>query len=309
MDRFRELETFVAVADAGSFSAAAARLHASPPAVTRIVAALEDRLGIRLLNRTTRRLSLTDAGRRHLEASRRILADLAAAERDTTGEAAAPTGHLTVTGSVTFGRMALAPVARAFLAAYPDVTLSLRLFDRVTDLIDEGIDAGIRLGDLPDSSLVARRVGTVRRMLVAAPGYLRRHGAPAAPADLRDHAVIGFTSLMANREWRYADGGTARSIGLHPRFEVNDATAAIAAAAAGDGITLALSYMVAQGVRDGTLVPVLDGYAPSDMPVHIVFPQSRLVAPKIRAFVDFAAPRLAERLQALDVPRQAAAAG
>ena len=309
MDRFRELETFVAVADAGSFSAAAGRLRASPPAVTRIISALEDRLGIRLLNRTTRRLSLTDAGRRHLEASRRILADLAAAEQETTGEAAAPTGHLTVTGSVTFGRMALAPVARAFLAAYPDVTLSLRLYDRVTDLIDEGIDAGIRIGDLPDSSLIARRVGTVRRVLVAAPGYLALRGAPATPDGLRDHAFIGFTSLMANREWRYADAGATRSVGLLPRFEVNDATAAIDAAAAGDGITLALSYMVAQAVRAGRLVPVLDGFAPPDIPVHVVFPQSRLIAPKIRAFVDFAAPLLAARLQALDVPRRAPAAG
>jgi DNA-binding transcriptional LysR family regulator len=309
MDRFREMEAFVAVADAGSFSAAATRLHASPPAVTRTISALESRLGIRLLNRTTRRLSLTDAGRRHLDASRRILADLAAAEQETAGEAAAPSGHLTVTGSVTFGRMALAPVACAFLAAYPDVTLSLRLFDRITDLIDEGIDVGIRIGELPDSSLIARQVGTVRRVLVARPDYLGRYGAPTAPANLRDHAFIGFTSLMASREWRYREDGATRSVSLSPRFEVNDAAAAVAAAEAGDGITLALSYMVADPVRAGRLVPVLDGYAPPDIPVHIVFPQSRLIAPKIRVFVDFTAPRLTDSLHDLEVPRRVSASG
>jgi len=296
MDRLREMELLVAEVEAGSFVGAATRLGASPPAITRAVVSLEDRLGVRLLIRTTRALRLTDAGARFVEHARRLLDDIDDAERDALGEAGEPSGHLTVTASLTFGRMVLAPVVTAFLTAHPKVTASVRLHDRVVDLLDEGIDVAVRIAELPDSSLVARRVGEVRRMLVASPDYLAKHGAPEAPAQLRDHGVIAFTGLMPGHEWRYVADGRTRTIAITPRLEINDALAALAAAEAGEGITPALSYMTTDAVAAGRLVPVLDGWSPASVPVHLVHQQGRLVPPKIRAFMDFAAPRLTAAL-------------
>jgi DNA-binding transcriptional LysR family regulator len=292
MDRFHEIEVFIAVNNAGSFAKAGQHLRMSPPAVTRAISALEDRLGARLFQRTTRRLAITDVGTRFLESARRILDDLDAAEREAIGATAAARGHLTVTASVTLGRSLLAPVARQFLAAYPEITLSVLLLDRVTNLIEEGIDAGIRIGPLPDSTMVARKLGAVRRILVASPDYIAQHGAPLVPADLTRHAMIAFTGLMPNREWRFLDGRSGKSVSFMPRLEINDAVAAIAAAEAGEGVTIALSYMVAEKIRQGSLVPVLGDVTPPAVPVHLVFPQSRLPTPKLRAFVDFTAPRM-----------------
>ncbi len=291
MDRLQEIEVFVAVAEAGGLAKAAARMRLSPPAVTRAVAALEHRLGVSVFTRTTRRLTITEAGQRFLDHARRILSDLDAAQKEALGETAAPTGHLTVTAPVTFGRSILAPVVCDFLGQFPRLTVSLLLVDRVANLVEEGIDVAVRIGPLPDSSLIARRVGEVRRILVASPAYLARHEPPAAPADLKRHAVIAFTGLMPNREWRYDQDGRASSVALSPMLEVNDALAAIEAAQAGHGITIALSCMVEDRIRQGLLAPVLDRLAPRQ-PVHLVYPQSRLVAPKSRAFMDFAAPRL-----------------
>ncbi len=292
MDRLHALQVFVAVADAGSFARAAARLRLSPPAVTRAVAALEERLGARLFSRTTRSLAITDVGQRLLASARQILADLETAEQEAVGAAAAPQGHLVVTASVTFGRTALAPVVCAFLDQYPNVSAAVLLLDRVVNLVEEGVDVAVRIGHLPDSSHTARRVGAVRRLLVASPGYLDQHGTPEAPSDLHRHAVIALTGLMPRGDWRHLDGGRTTSLALRPRLELNDAVAAIEAAQAGHGITLALSYMVSEEIRDGSLVPVLDGFALPPEPVHLVYPEVRLLAPKIRAFVDFAAPRL-----------------
>ncbi len=302
MDRFHEIEVFIAVHDAGSFAKAGQRLRMSPPAVTRAISALEDRLGARLFQRTTRRLAITDVGTRFLDSARRILEDLGAAEREALGATTAPRGHLTVTTSVTLGRSLLAPIARQFLAEYPEITLTVLLLDRVTNLIEEGIDAAFRIGPLPDSTLVARRLGSVHRILVASPDYLTRHGTPAIPSDLTGHSMIAFTGLMPNREWRYLDGRSGKAVSFTPRLEINDATAAIAAAEAGDGITVALSYMVAEQIRQGRLIPVLADLTPPPVPVHLVFPQSRLLAPKLRAFLDFAAPRLRADLDALRLP-------
>ncbi|HYG69233.1 MAG TPA: LysR substrate-binding domain-containing protein [Anaeromyxobacteraceae bacterium] len=299
MDRVRELEVFVAVAEAGSFARAGARLRVSAPAVTRAVAALEERLGARVFNRTTRSLALTEAGARFLESAKHVLAALEEGERAVAGEGAAATGHLAVTAPVTFGRWAVAPVTSAFLKAHPGVTVSLTLLDRAVNLVEEGMDVAVRIGRLPDSTLVARRIGEVRRVLVASPAYLSAHGEPAAPQALAAHAIVGLTGLMANREWRYVDRGTGGRVALKPRFEVNDAVAAIEAAEAGDGITLALSYQVAEKIAQGRLVPVLQRYAPPPVPVQLVHPQARLVAPKIRAFADFAGPRLSDALARL----------
>lgn len=302
MDRLHEIEVFIAVADAGSFAKAGARLRLSPPAVTRAISALENRLGARVFNRTTRSLTITDVGQRFLESARRVLTDLESAEKEAVGETGAPQGHLTVTASVTFGRSALAPVVCSFLAQYPRVSVSVLLLDRIANLVEEGIDLAVRIGPLPDSSLVAKRVGTVRRVLVASPGYLARRGAPLSPADLRLHSMIAFTGLMPNREWRFFDGRTGNSVSFMPRLEINDALAAIAAAEMGDGITIALSYMVANHVREGRLVTVLDNVTPPPVPVHLVYPQNRLIAPKLRAFVDFVTPRLRDTLESLKLP-------
>ncbi|WP_284179870.1 LysR family transcriptional regulator [Rhabdaerophilum sp. SD176] len=302
MDRLHELEVFVAVADAGSFAKAGTRLRLSPPAVTRAISALEDRLGARVFQRTTRSLTITEVGQRFLENARRILTDLDTAEKEAVGETAVPHGHLTVTASVTFGRSALTPIVCAFLNQNPRVSVSVILLDRLTNLIEEGIDLAVRIGPLPDSNLVAKKVGMVRRILVASPDYLSRRGTPLSPADLRLHSMIAFTGLMPNREWRFMDGRSGQSVAFTPRLEINDSVAAIGAAEMGDGITIALSYMVADKILDGRLVPVLDDFTPPAVPVNLVYPQNRLISPKVRAFVDFATPRLRGALDKLTIP-------
>lgn len=299
MDRLHEIVVFSAVAGAGSFAKAGARLRLSPPAVTRAISALERRLGARVFNRTTRSLTITDVGQRFLVSARRVLADLDVAEKDAVGEAATPQGHLAVTASVTFGRSALASVVCGFLDQHPRVTASVLLLDRVVNLVEEGIDVAVRIGDLPDSSLVARRIGAVHQVLVASPDYLARRGRPASPADLRGHSVLAFVGLMPNREWRFVDGQKPGSVSLQPTFEINDAVAAIQAAETGHGITVALSYMVSDQIRRGTLASVLDDFTPPPQPVHLVYPFARLLAPTIRAFIDYSTPRLQDALEQL----------
>lgn len=302
MDRLHEIEVFIAVADAGSFVKAGSRLRLSPPAVTRAISALEDRLGARVFNRTTRSLTITDVGQRFLESARRVLTDLDTAEKEAVGEAAVPQGHLTITASVTFGRSALAPVVSGFLGEHPRVTASVLLLDRIVNLVEEGVDVAVRIGHLPDSNLIAKRIGAVHRILVASPEYIARRGAPASPTDLRIHSVIAFTGLMPNREWRFLNGQKTGSVSLQPAFEINDAIAAIQAAKMGHGITLALSYMVSRQIQEGTLVPVLDSFILPPQPVHLVYPQAPHIAPKIRTFIDFAGPRLKTALDQVAWP-------
>lgn len=286
------MEVFAVVADAGSLAAAAKRLRLSPAAVTRAIAALEDRLGVRLFNRTTRSLSLTEAGTRFLDSTRRLLSEVEEAEKAAAGATAIPSGHLTLTASVTFGRTDVAALVLDFLQEQPRVTASLLLLDRVVNLVEEGIDVAVRIAHLPDSTLVARRVGTVRRVLVASPAYLAERGAPEKPDDLKRHDVIAFTGLLPGREWRLVDDGRDTAVVLSPRFEVNDAVAAIVGAERGDGITIALSYMVAGAIAQRRLIPVLDRFTPPAVPVQLVYPRARTMAAKVRTFLDFAAPRL-----------------
>ena len=297
MDRFQELKVFVAVAETGGFAKAADRLGSSPPAVTRIIAGLEQRLGTELFARTTRRVHLTDSGKLFLERARGLLSDLESAESEVTGESRMPTGRLTVTASVTLGRSILPAIVTGFLNAHSRVTAKVLLLDRVVNLVEEGIDVAVRIGELPDSTLIARQVGEVRRMLVASPGYISKRGTPKVAADLKLHSIVAFTGLMPNNEWTYVGERGASRVTLQPRFEINDATAAIAAAEAGNGITNALSYMVAKPIREGRLAPVLLNLCPPAVPVQLLYPESRLVAPKVRAFIDYAAPRLRAGLQ------------
>lgn len=301
MDRFHELRVFIVVAELEGFARAASALNSSPPAVTRAVAALEDRLGVRLFNRTTRAVHLTEAGARFLEDARRVLSDLDTAEQDIKGEARLVTGQLSVTASLTFGRFVLREIVAGFVEAHPLVDVSMLLYDRVVDLVDEGFDLAVRIAHMPDSALVSSHVGDVRRMLVASPGYLARRAAPQRPQDLETHTIIAHTTLLANREWRYDDGGKPARLRLKPRIETNDAHAAIMLAEEGKGIAVALSYMVADAMRSGRLVAVLANYAPAPVPVRLVRAQRRIVAPKMRAFIDFATPRLRTALSDLDV--------
>lgn len=302
MDRFHELQVFVAVAESAGFAKAAARLRSSPPAVTRAIAGLEQRLGARLFNRTTRSVRLTEAGLRFLERARHVLGALDTAEKELAGESGVAAGHLTITAPVVMGRTVLSPLVSGFLDAQPRVSAKVVLLDRIVNLVEEGFDVGLRVGQLPDSSLIARQVGEVRRILVAGPAYLRKRPAPKAPAELKSHSLIALTGLQPTEDWRFGQGKSAIRIALAPRFEINDAAAAIAAAEAGDGIAVVLSYMVAKQIRAGRLIPVLDAFGPPPVPVQLVYPESRLVAHKVRAFVDHAAPRLRTSLQELVLP-------
>lgn len=296
MDRFREMEVFAAIADAGSFAKAAEKARLSPPAVTRLIAELEARVGTRLIQRTTRSMRLTEAGLRYLDHARRVLQEVEAAERDLAGAAAQPRGQLTVTASTSFGRRAVAPFVAQFLNDYPDLSVSLLLLDRVVNLIDEGIDVGVRIGELPDSRLIARKIGMVRRVLVASPAYLKAHGTPSHPSELAHHAFTAFTGLMPGRDLSLPGREPFLRVSPSPRLVVNDAAASLALAEEGHGITIALSYMVADSIREGRLEEVLAEHAPPARPVHLVYPETRLMAPATRAFVDAAAPVLSRAL-------------
>jgi len=292
VDRIANMAVFVAVADSGSFAGAARRLRRSPAAVTRAVAELEQVLAVRLLDRTTRALSLTDAGERYLPGAKRLLADLAEVEQSAAGLGSAPRGELRVTAPIVFGRRHVLPLVTEFLARYPDVNVRLELTDRSVDLIEEGLDVAIRIGTLPSSSAIATNVGTVRRVVVATPDYLARRGEPASPDHLADHDLIAFAGLESQTRWRFCTGSAAIETGIRPRLIVNTAEAAIDSALAGFGITRVLSYQVADALAAGSLARVLRSYESEPAPVHLLYPQGRYPAAKLRAFLDLVAPRL-----------------
>ncbi len=288
MDRFDALTAFVAIVDRGGFAPAARQLGLAPSAITRQVAALEDRLGVRLLTRTTRSVTLTDAGARFLERARRILAQLREAEDSAQSERARPTGRLTLTAPAVFGRLHVAPLVADFLAQHAEVSARLLLADRTINLVEEGVDLAIRIGHLPESGLVAKRLGETRRVVVAAPGYLDRHGTPTQPQDLARHATIGFSGLAEALEWRFV--GDQR-VAVQPRLTTNSADAAIWAAEQGNGLTLVLGYQVKAAVAAGRLRVVLAAHEPPPLPIHAVYPASRLLSAAVRAFIDLAVAR------------------
>lgn len=302
MDRLDDLALYLSIVDAGSLAGAARRTRRSPPSVTRRLNELERRLGVRLLERNTRRLALTDAGRRLAEHARNLLADFDNAMRDTTGEAAAPRGLLRLSAPLLFGRRHVTPIVLAYLAAYPAVTASLSLDDRPVDLIEEGIDVALRIAQLDDSSLVARRVGTVRRLFVASPGYLARKGTPRRPQDLVGHDIVLFVNHANTADWHFVDrNGQDLTVRVVARFQINRAEAAIAAARDGHGILSVLSYQVAAELADGSLVRVLRRFERPAIPVQLVVPTARLMPPRVRTFLDFALPRLSA-LEVLERP-------
>ncbi|MGH6716604.1 MAG: LysR family transcriptional regulator [Bradyrhizobium sp.] len=285
MDRIDAMQAFVAVADLRGFAPAARKLRLSPSAVTRLVAALEDRLGARLLQRTTRTVALTDAGARYLERVRRILADLEEAELAAESERTRPTGRLVVTAPVGFGRLHVSPVMSTYLKRYHDLSGELRLEDRVVNLVEDGVDLAVRIGHLPDSSLVARQVGEMRRIVVASPAYLRSRGEPKTPEALTSHQTILFGATAA-ADWRFLKDGGELRVGVTPRFATNSADAAIQYAAVGGGLTRVLAYQAAEAIRRGRLRIVLAKFEQPILPIHIVYPTSRLLSAKVRAFID-----------------------
>jgi len=291
MDRLDELAVFAAILDTGSLAAAGRRLRRSPPAVTRALAALEERTGARLLERTTRNLAPTEAGLRLGEQARRVLADYRDAMRGADAEQKLR-GLLRVTAPVIFGRKHVTPLVSAFLAAFPAMQVELVLSDGNLDLIEEGLDIAVRIGKLADSGMVVRRVGQVRRVTVASPGYLAGKGVPERPADLAKHDII-FTSRRPDPvAWRFGTGGRGPVVRLSPRLMVNEGEAALFAAREGHGITRALSYQVAEDFAAGALVRLLARFEPPPLPVQLVVPSARNLPLRVRAFLDHAAQRL-----------------
>jgi DNA-binding transcriptional LysR family regulator len=291
MDRLDAMAAFVAVAELRGFAPAARRLGLSPSAVTRLVAALEERLSIRLLQRTTRSVTLTDAGARYLDRARRILADVGEAEDAAQAERTEPTGRFVLAAPVVFGRLEVAPLMSTYLSRYPAVTGELTLSDRIVNLVEDGIDAAVRIGNLEDSSLFARKVGETRRVVVASPKYLARRKKPRAPGDVASHDVIQLTALDGSASWRFSSEGRPHDVAFTPKLLTNSADAAIGHAERGGGLTMVLAYQVVESLRAGRLEIVLAKHEPPPLPIHIVYPTSRLLSAKVRAFVDLAVER------------------
>lgn len=290
MDRLEELAIFAAIVDHGGLAAAARRLGRSPPAVTRALAALEDRVGVRLVERTTRRLAPTEAGRALALSARALLNDYDAA---VAGLSEAPVrGLLRVTAPTQFGRLHVAPIVTGFLDAFAELRVDLVLNDRNLDLIEEGIDVAVRIGSLSDSALLVTRVGEVRRVVVASPDYLARCGVPDKPADLATHDTIFGTSVLQPPEWRFGPAKRTSVVRLMPRLLVNDVEAQMAAARAGRGITRVQFYQAAEDLAAGTLVRLLRGFESPAAPVQLVAPSGSHMPPKTRAFLDYASDAL-----------------
>jgi DNA-binding transcriptional LysR family regulator len=306
MDRLESMSVLVAAVEAGSLSAAARRLGMPLATVSRKVAELEVHLRTRLLNRSSRKLTLTDAGVSYIAACKRILEDVGEAERAAAGEYSAPKGDLIITAPIVFGRLHVLPVAMAFLKAYPDIDIRIVLADRLVNLLEDHVDLAVRIGALPDSSLVATRIGAIRRVVCGSPAYLSARGTPKDPAELARHDCITFEGLSSPHAWDFtaakpkASGSkasrSAAPVPIHSRLVVNTAEAAIDAAVAGVGITRVFSYQIANAMQAGALAVVLEKFEPEPSPVSLVHAGQGLLPLKLRAFLDFAAPRLKARL-------------
>jgi DNA-binding transcriptional LysR family regulator len=297
MDRMSEMRTLVAVADAGSFSEAAKRLGLTPPTITRSIAALEQRLGARLFVRTTRSVRLTDAGALFADDARRLLADIDLAQQAAAGRHGRARGTLRLTASVLFGEQYVMPVLREFLDLHPEVNASVLLLDRVTNLIEEGLDLAVRIGTSEDAALESIEVGQVRRMVVAAPGYLQAHGVPVHPQDLARHRIAVSVGASASLDWSFGEGDHSQSVRVTPTLSVSTLRAAIGEAQAGRMLTRVLSYQVFDDLAAGRLQAVLEDAEPPPLPVCLVFPRSRIPSARLMAFVELASERLGAMLQ------------
>ncbi len=288
MDRLAMMEAFVRVAELRSFSGAAQRLRRSKSLVSRQVAALEGELGVRLLHRTTRALTLTEAGHGYLTRAAAILADVEEADRCVTELQAAPRGHLRVDAPTSFGVLHLVPAITGFFCRYPEIDIDLSLTDRFIDLVDEGVDVAIRIGRLADSSLVARRIAPARRVICGSPGYLEAFGLPRTPDDLKQHRCLAYTNMTTAQDWPLvAADGRPWPVDIAGRLRSNNGDALRAAALRGIGLVSLPSFIVGADIQAGTLVSVLGDYLNQDMAIHAVYPHSRHLSPKVRAFVDF----------------------
>ncbi|TWG82127.1 DNA-binding transcriptional LysR family regulator [Cupriavidus gilardii J11] len=296
MDKLRAMQTFVGIVDHGSLTAAAAALGTSLPAVVRTLAALEAELKVRLLNRTTRRLALTDEGRSYLDSCRRILATIDEVEAGLTARQAEPAGLLTITAPMLFGQMYVAPAVTAFAQRYPAVRCRMEFTDRVVNLLEEDIDVGIRIGPLHDSTLVAQQVGRIRRVVVATPAFLRKHGVPRHPKDLAHASCLRFTS-GASHWWAFQQNGRVFHVDVSGNLEFNQIAPAVAACAAGAGFGHFLSYQVAPLVASKTLRIVLEEFELAPWPLSLLYPHARLLPARTRAFVDWMKADLTPRFQ------------
>jgi DNA-binding transcriptional LysR family regulator len=296
MDRFESMSTLLAAVETGSLSAASRKLGMPLATVSRKVSALEAHLKTRLLNRTSRRLTLTDVGRSYVAACKRIMDEIEEAEHAATGEYRSPRGDLTITAPIVFGRLHILPVVFEFLKAYPEIDVRMSLTDRVVNFADEHFDLALRIGELPDSSLVANRLGEIRLITCASAAYFAEQGLPKAPGDLSSHDCITFAGLMSSDVWNFKSGKVETSVSIHSRLIVNTAEAAIDAAIASIGITRVLSYQAASPIRASKLAVALKDFEPNPWPVNLVRTGQSLQPLKVRAFLDFAIPRLKTRL-------------
>ena len=294
MDRFHEMQVFLAVAEEEGFAAAARRLKTSPPSVTRAIAAMEQRIGTQLLARTTRSLHLTEAGQRYLEDCRRILAELDEAEEAAAGSYSIPCGQLSVTAPVLFGELYVAPLLGAYLDRFPLVNINALLVDRVVNMTDEGVDVAVRIGHLQEPGQQAIQVGEVRRVVCASPGYLDQHGRPQRPEQLREAKIATSSASQLISEWQFVDGDRLLTVPIAPRLVVTANNAAINLARIGWGMTRVLSYQVAAAVAAGELEIVLDAFEPAPLPIQVVFQKGARVPAKVRTFVDFLTQRFAQ---------------
>ena len=287
MDRFKEMQAFAAVADAGSFVRAAESLQVSKTAVSRLIGDLEARLGVRLLHRTTRRLSLTAEGEVFHARCKALTADVEEAEAEVTARAGEAVGQLRLNVPVSFGLMHLAPLWPAFLQQHPKVTLDVTLADRIIDLVDEGYDLAVRIAQLPASSLVSRKIASTRLVLCASPDYLRRHGEPSHPADIARHTVFTYTLLATGDTWNFEGPDGPVEVKVTPRLRSNNGDTCCAAALQHQGIVLQPSFMVSHHLRAGALVEVLPQYRSLELGVYAVYASRRHVTPKVRVVIDF----------------------
>jgi DNA-binding transcriptional LysR family regulator len=309
LDRFEAMSILLVSVEEGSFSAASRKLNVPLATVSRKVADLEAHLKTRLLVRSTRKLMLTEPGVAYVAASKAILEQVEEAEAQANGEYSVPKGELTITAPVVFGRLHILPVVTEFLARFAEINVHLVLADRIVSLIDDHIDMAVRIGELPDSNMIATKVGTIRRVICASPSYLAAHGVPRTPESLRDHTCVTFSELMSGASWAVKNkDGKTESVRPFCRLKINTAESAIDAAVQGVGLTNVLSYQVARCVQEGALEIVLQDFEPPPISVHLVHAHQGLLPLKMRRFLEFAAPRIRKSLlvaqSTLEVPSE-----